>query len=84
MLTPEQLETFHRDGIIALPGWFSPDDVAAIDERLQELLLNDARRTFARRGATSCGRRWVCTCATTSSCAWSTILGSWSRRTKSL
>jgi len=37
MLTPEQLETFHRDGIIALPGWFGSDDVAAIDERLPEL-----------------------------------------------
>ena len=37
MLTPEQLDTFHREGVIALPGWFSADEIAAIDERLPEL-----------------------------------------------
>ena len=33
-LTDEQLSTFHRDGVIALPGLFGRDEVAAMDERL--------------------------------------------------
>src|SRR4051812_35141177 len=36
-LTPEQLDTFSRDGIIALPGWFDAEEIRAIEERLPAL-----------------------------------------------
>ncbi|HEY4333319.1 MAG TPA: phytanoyl-CoA dioxygenase family protein [Ilumatobacteraceae bacterium] len=41
MLTDVQLDTFRRDGLLVLPGLFSPDEVAAIDARLPDLF--DAR-----------------------------------------
>jgi ectoine hydroxylase len=51
LLTQEQLETFHRDGIIALPGWFSDDEIAAIDERLPGLFAERCPQNFREKSS---------------------------------
>jgi ectoine hydroxylase len=40
-LTAEQLDTFHRDGVLALPSRFSVDEVAALTAALDELIADD-------------------------------------------
>src|SRR3954470_14610869 len=51
MLTPEQLDTFHREGVIALPGWFSTEEIAAIDERLPELFAERCPENIRERSS---------------------------------
>ena len=46
LLTAEQLDAFHRDGVLALPSRFSPDEVAAsraLEQELQQGVRGAAR-----------------------------------------
>lgn len=40
-ITADQLETFHRDGVLALPGRFGVDEVAALNDALAGLMTAD-------------------------------------------
>jgi ectoine hydroxylase len=48
-LTADQLATFRRDGIIALPGRFSLDEVAAITDRLPALFAERCPQNFREK-----------------------------------
>jgi ectoine hydroxylase len=50
-LDPDQLAAFHRDGVIALPGQFSPDEVDAITERLPALFAERCPENFRERSS---------------------------------
>lgn len=50
-LTAEQLDTFHRDGVIALPGWFTADEIAAIDARLPPVFAERCAQNFRERSS---------------------------------
>jgi ectoine hydroxylase len=40
-ITADQLDAFHRDGVLALPARFSLDEVAALNAALEELMADD-------------------------------------------
>lgn len=50
-LTAEQLDTFHRDGVLALPGRFGPDEVAALHEALAGLVTADVPENIREKGS---------------------------------
>src|SRR3954447_9990576 len=51
MLTQEQLATFHRAGVIALPGLFSREEIAAMDERLPALFAERCPENIRERSS---------------------------------
>src|SRR3954465_7377484 len=51
MLTQEQLDTFHRDGVLVLPGLFSTDEIAAMDERLPALFAERCPENIRERSS---------------------------------
>ena len=50
-LSPEQLETFHRDGLLVLPNLFSGDEIGAIDSRLPRLFGERCPENFRERSS---------------------------------
>ena len=50
-LTEEQLDTFHRDGVLMLPGLFSGDEIAAIDVRLPRLFAERCPENFREKSS---------------------------------
>ena len=51
ILDDEQLATFHRDGVIAIPDAFSQDEVDAITERLPRLFDERVPENFRERSS---------------------------------
>ena len=51
MLNPEQLDAFHRDGVVALHGLFSLDEVTEIDARLPALFREDCAQNFREKSS---------------------------------
>lgn len=50
-LSPEQLEQFHRDGIVVFPERFSRDEVAAFNAALDELAAEDVPQNVRERSS---------------------------------
>ena len=50
-LTPDQLETFHRDGVLVLPGRFGPDDLAELDAVLPELMAQECPENIREKSS---------------------------------
>lgn len=48
-LDDEQLAAFRRDGVLALPGRFGADEVAALNAAVDELLLDDVAANIRER-----------------------------------
>jgi ectoine hydroxylase len=50
-LTADQLDTFHRDGVIALPSRFSPDEVTALVAALEQLTVDDVPQNIREKSS---------------------------------
>lgn len=50
-LTDDQLSTYHRDGVIALPGLFNSEEIAEIDARLPALFDEDCPQNFREKAS---------------------------------
>ena len=50
-LTAEQLDTFHQEGVIALPSRFSADEVAALVAALDELTVDDIPQNIREKSS---------------------------------
>src|SRR5688572_9132833 len=62
MLTPEQIDRYHRDGYLALPGFKSPADIASVRERAAEIVdafdPAQSRSVFSTRRQAKVTDRW--------------------------
>ena len=50
-LSDDQLETFRTDGVVAIPGAFSPSEVAALNARLPALFAEDCPENIRERSS---------------------------------
>lgn len=50
-LSAEQLDTFHREGVLALPSRFSVDEVAALTAALEELIADDIPQNIREKSS---------------------------------
>lgn len=50
-LTADQLDSFHRDGVLALESRFSADEVAALTDALAELLADDVPENIREKAS---------------------------------
>jgi ectoine hydroxylase len=50
-LSEDQLDQYHRDGVIAIPGRFSLDEVAQMNSALDELMAHDVPQNIRERSS---------------------------------